>query len=437
MKTPLPRLASFAAIPISLLLLASPSHAQQAPVAKDKDEVVKLEAFTVTTGYRSPKALDQIPGAVTLISPEEVSRTQSLTDDATAVLARTVPGYAPTTQAMQNTGETLRGRVALRLFDGISQTTPLREGNRNATFTDLDIVSQIEVINGPSASEGIGAAGGIINYISKSPTKNGHETTVRTKMSGQGYSDSFSWRAGVNYAFKDGNKDVLVGLAYGQRGMAYDAKGRLQGLGASGAITDTVSQNLFVKGGYSFGDKNNQRLTATVSQFHVEGRENYVQLLGDRARGITDSAIRGRPPGNKSVFNDFDQYALAYRHNAILDGKLNVQVYKASQRMRFVPELGGADKQDPLFAPLGTLVEQSEIDSQKKGLRSSWAGTDVFQIKGLELTPGFDYMEETAQQRLALTNRLWVPPMNYTSKAPFVQGSFTSGPLTISGGVRR
>jgi outer membrane receptor for ferrienterochelin and colicin len=33
----------------------------------------------------------------------------------------------------------------------------------------MDIVAQIEVINGPSASEGIGAAGGIINYISKSP----------------------------------------------------------------------------------------------------------------------------------------------------------------------------------------------------------------------------------------------------------------------------
>ena len=82
---------------------------------------------------------------------------------------------------MSNTGENLRGRVALRLFDGIPQGSPLREGTRNGTFTDMGVVGRIEVINGPSASEGIGAAGGIINYISKTPTRQGNETTVTTR----------------------------------------------------------------------------------------------------------------------------------------------------------------------------------------------------------------------------------------------------------------
>ena len=48
-----------------------------------------------------------------------------------------------------------------------SSSTPLRDGSRNSVFTDMDVVGRIEVINGPSAAEGIGAAGGIINYISK------------------------------------------------------------------------------------------------------------------------------------------------------------------------------------------------------------------------------------------------------------------------------
>ncbi|MBL0125362.1 MAG: hypothetical protein IPP88_22720 [Betaproteobacteria bacterium] len=52
---------------------------------------------------------------------------------------------------------------------------PLREGNRTSVFTDLGIIERIEVINGPSASEGIGASGGIINYLSKTPTKMGNE----------------------------------------------------------------------------------------------------------------------------------------------------------------------------------------------------------------------------------------------------------------------
>lgn len=428
----------FAALAVSgFAQQAAPDPAAQTDTAK-KDEVLELQKLTVTTGYRSPKSIDQIPGAINLISSDEISNTQLLTEDATAVLARTVPGYASTTQQMQNTGETLRGRVALRLFDGISQTTPLREGSRNATFTDMDIVAQIEVINGPSAAEGIGAAGGIINYISKSPTKDGSEATLRTKFSMQGWndSDSGSYRVGLNYANKSGDNDLIFGVAFAKRGMPYDANGRRQGLGASGSTSDSESKNLFIKVGHSFGENNSQRVTLTVSQFRIEGQAHYIPALGNRALGITDSAIRGVPAGARQAFNDFSQYALAYKNDALFGGSLNVQVYKASQAMRFNAEVVSADKADPLVAPLGVGIDQSEINSQKKGLRSSWSGKDVFGVTGLELTPGFDYLEETAQQLLALTNRVWVPPMNYTSKAPFAQMSYTRGPVIVSSGVR-
>jgi iron complex outermembrane receptor protein len=432
------------AILTSLLFasLVPAAFAQQAAAApepakeKPKEEVIELEKLTVTTGYRSPKAVDQIPGAITLVSLEEVAHTSLLTDDATAVLSRTVPGYAPATQAMNNTGETLRGRVALRLFDGISQTTPLREGSRNGTFTDMDIIAQIEVINGPSASEGIGAAGGIINYISKSPTKEGSEATLRTRFYTQDYNDSSGWRIGLNYANKNGNNDIIFGTAFVKRGMAYDAHGRRLGLSQSGSTVDSESKNLFLKLGHTFGENNSQRVMLTVSQFRIEGLGHYVQDLGNRALGLTDSSKRGVPFGAKTEFNDFAQYALAYNNNALFGGSLNVQAYKASQAMRFVAELGGADKQDPLIAPLGTLVDQSEINSQKKGVRSSWTRNNLFNLEGLEINTGFDYLEETAQQLLALTNRVWVPPMHYTSKAPFVQLSYTQGPVTVSGGVR-
>ena len=149
MKPQPENLRSSAAIASSLLFAALTSVAlAQTPTAPPKapdEEVLQLEKFTVTTGFRSPKTLDQIPGAIKLISNKEISDTLLLTDDATAVLARTIPGYAEATQSMNNTGETLRGRVALRLFDGISQTTPLREGSRNGMFTDMGIVARIEV----------------------------------------------------------------------------------------------------------------------------------------------------------------------------------------------------------------------------------------------------------------------------------------------------
>ena len=46
-------------------------------------------------------------------------------------------------------------------------------------------------------------------------------------------------------------------------------------------------------------------------------------------------------------------------------------------------------------------------------------------------------MKDETEQRLALTDRVWVPPMKYTSIAPYLQLSYDIGPVTIAGGVRR
>ena len=46
-------------------------------------------------------------------------------------------------------------------------------------------------------------------------------------------------------------------------------------------------------------------------------------------------------------------------------------------------------------------------------------------------------MKDETEQSLALTNRVWVPPMEYTSVAPYAQLSYDIGPVTFSGGMRR
>ena len=103
--------------------------------------------------------------------------------------------------------------------------------------------------------------------------------------------------------------------------------------------------------------------------------------------------------------------------------------------MRF-PADNSADRQDPLIAPLGTLVDQSEVKSEKEGARTSWTRGDLF-TPGLELHVGLDVVKDETEQSLALTNRVWVPPMKYTSIAPYAQLSYDIGPVTISGGMRR
>ena len=422
-------------------------HAQQAaPAANDQKqdsaEAVDLDSVVVT-GTRSPKAIDKIPGAITLVSKEEIAHTLLVTEDATAVLARTVPGYAESSQAMSNTGETLRGRIALRLFDGIPQGSPLREGGRNATFTDMGMVGRIEVINGPSASEGIGAAGGIINYLSTVPTKEGSEVTVTSRYSTQFGSDSAGWKLGVNYAYMADDYDFIGGVSRIDRGISYDGNGRRIGMNTSGSVSDSVADNVFLKGGFNFGEDGEQRLQATYSHFVIEGKGNYKQVEGcrfdpdDCPIPTTNTSERGQIFGQKAEINDFVQYALKYSHGDLFGGSFVADIYYADQAMRYLPE-NGEDKQLVKPAPpeADRIFDQSEIVTEKRGIRTSWTRGDLFGVSGLELRTGIDLVEDEAQQRLALTNRLWVPPMEYKSTAPYAQLTYDIGPVTLSGGYR-
>ncbi len=431
--------APFTATPVALAALAAmlalPAAAQQA-AAPAAAASAPEEQRIVVTGTRSPKAIDKIPGAITLISKEEIQHTLAVTEDATAVLARTVPGYAEASQAMSNSGENLRGRIALRLFDGVPQGSPLREGTRNATFTDMGLVGRIEVINGPSASEGIGAAGGIINYLSKVPTKPGHETTVTARYSSQFEDDSAGWKIGVNHAYKADSWDFLAAISRIDRGMTYDGNGRRIGLNTSGSVADSKADNIFVKAGFNFGSDNEQRIQVSATNFEIKGNGNYRLVDGDRATGSTNTSERPGLFGTLAEINDFSQLTVAYRNDKLWGGTLTLDAYYADQFMRY-PAEDGTDRQDPLIAPLGTLVDQSEIRSRKQGLRNSYARTDAFGVTGLELRGGVDLTQDTASQWLALTDRLWVPPMKYRSVAPWLQASYDAGPLTLSAGFRR
>lgn len=423
---------------------ASDAAADSAEKDKDK-EAVDLNSVIVT-GTRAPKAVDKIPGAITVVSQQEVQQTLTVTEDATAVLARNVPGYAESSQAMSNTGETLRGRLPLRLFDGVPQGSPLREGTRNGTFTDMGIIGRVEVINGPSASEGIGATGGVINYISKVPDKIGYETTLTTRYSTQGYDDSEGWKIGGIFTAKQDRYDFIGAASYIDRGISYDGNGRRIGMNTSGSLASSESRNIFLKGGFNFGQDGEQRLQASYSKFKIEGKGEYIQVLG--CRGPTDdppcdvprtnTSEKGHIFGSKDAFNDFEQYSLEYSHTDFFGGTLNLNAYKADQAMRYLPE--NSDDKQLIVAPIPDdqrIWEQSEIDSRKKGLRTSWTRSSLFNVEGLELHAGVDFVEDEAEQRLALTDRVWVPPMKYTSTAPYAQLSYDIGPVTLSGGYRR
>src|SRR3546814_4349645 len=82
---------------------------------------------------------------------------------------------------MSSFGESLRGRQPLYMVDGVPQSTPLRDGSRDAHTVDPAMIERIEVIHCANALQGLGASGGIINIITKrAPREDGsfHELAL-------------------------------------------------------------------------------------------------------------------------------------------------------------------------------------------------------------------------------------------------------------------
>lgn len=384
------------------------------------------------TATRGEKALEKIPGAVTVITEQELTSQLLIAEDPAQVLATYVPGYAPSRQKLTSFGESLRGRKALILFDGIPQSNPLRDGAREGYFADPAIIERIEVVSGPSAIYGLGATGGIINYISKTPTRSGTEQQIDAKVTTQFERDNLTWKGGYRVAHKNEDFYVLGYLGATQRGVGYDGDGRRLGIESTqGDTQDSTAGDAFLKIGTHVGP---QRWQLSYNRFEIEGDGDYRPVAGVRSAGIPTTSEPGTPPG-KAPRNAVQTMSLDWYHSDLGGGLLSAQLYKQD----FSALYGGGTFntfQDPALAPSGTLVDQSEIIADKWGVRTTWLRPDLW-VTGLELTAGFDWLSDVSEQRLALTDRTWVPPLDFTSAAPFAQLEYERGPFTVRGGARR
>jgi len=385
----------------------------------------------VVTATRGTKAIDKIPGAVSVITAQEIETQTLVAEDLSAVLSVLAPSYAPSRQKMTSFGESMRGRTALLLFDGVPQSNPLRNGAREGYFADPSLIERIEVISGASAAQGLGATGGITNFISKTPRETGTRQRVELKYGTQGHSDDALWKAAYTLEHK-GNFDALLHVGATLRGVGVDGDGRRLGLEAvQGDTQDSRADDIFLKLGHDFGA---QRLQFSFNKFRLEGDGDWKPVPGNRATGQLTGATPGTPPGSPPR-NDVRTVSLDWSHADLAGGQARAQVYKQDFAALY-GATAATTFQDTRIAPQGQLIDQSEVVADKAGVKLSWVRPDLF-VEGLELTAGLDWLKDTSQQRLALTNRTWVPPLKFTSTAPFAQLEYELGPVTIRGGARR
>ena len=439
-----PRLTRSAAA-VALLLSAAGAGAQAVPTAaadaaapqrpapvEPVAKPTELQAVVVTA-TRGNKAVDKIPGAVSVVTRAELDDQLRVAEDLSAVLTAQVPGYAPSTQKLTSAGESMRGRSALILFDGIPQSNPLRAGAREGYFADPLLIERIEVVSGPSAVQGLGATGGIINYISRTPRKQGTYHTLDTKFTSQGRSDDATYKLGYMLEHKQDAFDALVYVGGAQFGVGVDGQGRRLGLETTqGELQDSTAYDLFPKFGWQFTPE--QRLQAAFNRFQVAGDGDWTRVAGNRSQGIPTSAQKGGTVSGEPARNKVSTGSLEWKHSDLAHGAASIQLYKQD----FSALYGAgtfANFQDTSIAPSGSLVDQSEIVADKKGLRASWVRPDLA-TPGLEFTGGLDWLADTSRQRLAMTDRTWVPPLEFQSLAPFTQLEYEFGDFTVRGGLR-
>jgi len=417
-----PVAAAIAALAVPLLSTAQEAPADPVPASDAAPEQV------VVTATRGSKAVEKIPGAVSVISREEIERQGLVSEDPSAMLAAQIPGYAPSRQKLSNFGEGLRGRNALLLLDGIPQTNPLRFGGREGYHADPMIVERIEVVSGASAVQGMGATGGIVNTITRRPREAGTRHTVELKHSTQFRHDTQAWKAGVMMEHKGEGEQALDLLAYmglRQQDVGVDGDGRY-------LATESLHQadDVFLKAGHDFGP---QRLQLMVNRFTAEGFDDWVDVPGDRDAGLPTSARPGTLSWDPPL-TTVNSASLEWTHAELAGGFATLQLFKQDFRARYT---GGviATFQDAAIAPVGTLVDQSEVVADKWGLRTSWVRPGLF-TRGLEFTAGLDLLHDTSSQGLTQTGRSWVPPLKFESLAPFAQLEYEWGDLTVRGGLR-
>ncbi|EIM02593.1 hypothetical protein RHOFW104T7_13540 [Rhodanobacter thiooxydans] len=304
--------------------------------AADQKDAVELRRIEVSEStLRMPQSQGALPTTITVITAEDLHQQLAINPDLSDAIGNLLPSFAPSTQKLSSRGQTLRGRNPLYMIDGVPQSSPLRNGSRDAYTIDPAMIERIEIVEGSNSMQGLGAAGGIINIITKqAPKQDGvrQDVTASTSAPTRG-GNGLGYGASYLLAARSGAFDLVAGAAWRQRSMYSDAKGRLIGVdGTQGDLMDSVSTDGFAKFGYDFAG--GRRLQLTVNRFDLEDNGDYTAVPGNKAANLPTTSVRGKQPGD-APRNRVLTSSLDYRDPQLAGGELRAQLYHQKNRELF------------------------------------------------------------------------------------------------------
>ena len=381
-------------------------------------DVNKVEEVIVSAS-RTNKPITAIPNTVKVIDREALEAQLATSTSLLDGLSFAVPSLTPAHQKMTSNGVTLRGRTPLYMADGIPQSTPLRNGKRSGFTIDPAFIDRVEVIYGANAIQGVGATGGVINYVTVDAPESGDLLQkVATRVTSDNFEgDGFHYKLSGLLGKKFDNTDVVFGVAHDVQDLYYDGNGDPIAVDPiQGDTMDSRTWNIFTKAGLDLDEY--QRIEVTGNYFDLDGDGDYRVVDGDALAGIPATSESGKGEGDPT-YNEALNLSVAYSHANLFGGELTLRGFYYD----FYALYGGGTFpafQDPAIAPAGTLFDQSALSSEKYGTKLTFVRDNTF-WDGLQVAAGVDYLRDKTYQELAQTDRLWVPEMIYKGWAPFVQ----------------
>ena len=258
------------------------------------------------------------------------------------VLAKAVPGLSDSSRTITDYGQTLRGRNALILVDGVPMNLT-RDTSRGLSSIDPESIQNIEVIRGSNAIYGSGAAGGIISITTKAA---GGEPTAKTVMGLQSPLTNFRTDAlsGDIHQYFTGsldNFDYALDFGYKRTGSSYDASGdRIAPEPSQGDLFDSDAYSIGGKLGYHIDD--NQYIQLSANYYTADQDSEYASdpsVAKLPAGSVPAKAIKGLKLADQNQ-NESQVYNLTYKNKDLLGSIFDSQIYYRDFYTRFNPTDG-------------------------------------------------------------------------------------------------
>ncbi|MGP9668216.1 MULTISPECIES: TonB-dependent receptor [unclassified Psychrobacter] len=385
------------------------SEVSDSSATSTEEPSVTLDAITVTANARTGTALAQkiseMP-AVTQVLTEQEIQVQATGDRTTGdILAQLIPSLGASSSSTSNYGTTMHGRPVQYLLNGVPLSSS-RSLSRELNSIDPAQLERVEVLSGATSIYGAGAAGGLINLVTKSDVGYGPIRQTRLGISSSRNFDSESLGYSVGQTLGYGGERVYgrLDVDYGSTGGKFDSHGDR----VSPDILQTDQQDtesLSVNASLGMELTDTQRLDLAVTYYNDEQDTDYGPDYGDglavlfgatpSLNAIDGADIEDQPYTTKTSAN------LSYNDDDFLGSNLNVTGYYRDEKGRFYPSAKTVTTQDDYASYSGGnpyFVTQSEAEIEVMGLRAAMQTDTELAGKNVLLSYGADFERENSEQ---------------------------------------